>query len=87
MHSFWPFPTVFPEQEPWRRSCRDLSGGDPHFCSVGTVQELLVLKSPYPVSVNLVSSGDESTPKLQLPNAGIPGRVCEAGLAAGSAGI
>lgn len=37
------------------------------FCSVGTVQELLVLKSLYPVSGNLVSSGDEPAPKLQLP--------------------
>lgn len=73
MQRFWPFATIFPEQEPWRRN---LSGGDPHFCSVDTVQELLLLKSPFSVSGNLVSSGDKSIPKVQLPNAGIPGRVC-----------
>lgn len=60
--SFGPFATIFPEQEPWRRSCKDLSrvlqGG--HCTGVTGVESL------YPVSGNLVSSGDKSTPKLQL---------------------
>jgi len=59
---------MFSEQGPQGRSCRDfLHRGEPHFCNVDTIQELVMLRSLYGVSANLVDAVDESTPKFHLP--------------------